>query len=66
VRTIKQRTRRGIVRICIAVSFAMLAAVIVFPAFARRLPGGGWLTVVSAAVGITAGVAYLSGSGGAR
>lgn len=59
MRTVGQRPRRTIARICIAVSFAVLAAVVVFPAFRHDLPGGGWLTVISAAVSILSGVVYL-------
>jgi archaellum biogenesis protein FlaJ (TadC family) len=67
VRTLEQHTRRTIARICIAVSIAILLAIVAFPALRLHLPLDGWLTCVSAAGSLVAGLAYLRSSrGGAR
>ena len=60
MKTIGQRTKRTTARICIAISFVILAAVVIFPAFRHYLPAGGWFTVASSAMGILGGVVYLS------
>lgn len=66
MKTIGQRARRTIARICVAASFAILLAAVAFPALRHHLIGGGWLTVISATVSILGGLAYLSTRRGAR
>jgi hypothetical protein len=52
-------TRRVITRICIGVSFASLAAVVIFPPLRHHAPLGGAGIAANAAVSILAGLAYL-------
>lgn len=53
------RARRIITRICVAASFAILAALVIFPSLGHRSWGGGWLTAAPAVVSIAAGLVYL-------
>ena len=59
MKTLGQRPSRIIARICMAVSFAILAALVIFPALGHHALFGGWPTAAAAAVSIAASLAYL-------
>lgn len=60
------RARRGFTRVCIAISFAALAADAFVPGFRHISIGGGLLVFVCAPLGILGGLAYLRSTGGQR
>jgi hypothetical protein len=66
MKTLGQRPRRIITRICIGVSSAILAALVIFPALRHHAWHGGWLTAAAAVISILTGLAYLRSKRGAR
>ena len=61
------RVRRALTRVSMALSFAALLALVVFPAFRRHVWHGGLGIAVCAVVSIVGGLLYLrSTRGGAR
>ena len=66
MKTIGQRPRRVIIRLCIAVSFVILLALVVFAPFTHHAWLHGVSIAVSATVSIVCGLLYLRSSRGAR
>ena len=58
--------RRILARACIAVSFALLLAEVIFPAFRHGTWHDGLGIAIAAVVSIAGGLLYLRGTRGAR
>jgi len=63
---VSTRTRRAITRVCIAVSFASLAAEALVPAYRHHSLGHGLVACVFAVTGIVGGLVYLRSTRGHR
>jgi uncharacterized membrane protein HdeD (DUF308 family) len=53
------KTRRIVMRVVIAVSFACLVALVTVAPLRHRAPGGGWGIAASAAISVLSGLYYL-------